>query len=101
MQNEEVMATGGYGPNYEHLMPKYRIIDALRTGHDSFETQCDTYAAFRLVKYLTRFTGEAQDGDWAEALFYNAVSATISMTDDGKVIYYSAYLMCGARKRIR
>ena len=101
MQKEEVMATGGYGPNYEHLMPKYRIIDALRTGHDSFETQCDTYAAFRLIKYLTRFTEEAQYGNWAESLFYNAVSATIPMTDDGKVIYYSDYNMYGARKRNR
>ena len=98
MQTEEVMATGGYGPNYEHLMPKYRIIDALRTGHDSFETQCDTYAAFRLVKYLIRFTEEAGYGNWAESLFYNAAAATIPMTEDGKVIYYSDYNMYGGRK---
>jgi hypothetical protein len=98
MQSEEVMATGGYGPNYEHLMPKYRIIDALRTGHDSFETQCDTYAAYRLIKYLTRFTKEAAYGNWAESLLYNATAATIPMTEDGKVIYYSDYNMYGARK---
>lgn len=98
MQSEEVMATGGYGPNYEHLMPKYRIIDALRTGHDSFETQCDSYAAYRLSKYLTCFTGEACYGNWAESLLYNATAATIPMTEDGKVIYYSDYNMYGARK---
>ncbi|MDO4284553.1 MAG: glycoside hydrolase family 127 protein [Eubacteriales bacterium] len=98
MQREEVMATGGYGPNYEHLMPKYRIIDALRTGHDSFETQCDSYAAYRLSKYLTCFTGEAQFGHWTESLLYNATAATIPMTEDGKVIYYSDYNMYGARK---
>lgn len=98
MQAEEVMATGGYGPNYEHLMPKYRIIDALRTGHDSFETQCDSYAAYRLIKYLTTFTGEAFYGNWAESLLYNATAATIPMTADGKVIYYSDYNMYGAKK---
>lgn len=98
MQKEEVMCTGGYGPNFEHLMPKYRIIDALRTGHDSFETQCDTYAVYRLIEYLTRFTGEAKYGNWAESLLYNATLATIPMTEDGKVIYYSDYNMYGARK---
>lgn len=98
MQKEEVMATGGYGPNYEHLMPKYRIIDALRTGHDSFETQCDSYAAYRLIKYMTLFTGEAQYGNWAESLLYNATASTIPMTEDGKVIYYSDYNMYGAQK---
>lgn len=98
MQKEEVMATGGYGPNFEHLMPKYRIIDALRTGHDSFETQCDSYAAYRLIKYMTLFTGEAQYGNWAESLLYNATAATIPMTEDGKVIYYSDYNMYGAKK---
>ncbi len=98
MQKEEVMATGGYGPNYEHLMHKHRIIDALRTGHDSFETQCDTYAAFRIINYLTSFTGEPQYGNWAEALIFNAAVATIPMTEDGKVIYYSDYNMYGASK---
>jgi len=98
MQEEEVMATGGYGPNFEHLMPKYRIIDALRTGHDSFETQCDSYAAYRLIKYMTLFTGEAQYGNWAESLLYNATASTIPMTQDGKVIYYSDYNMYGAKK---
>ncbi len=98
MQKEEVMATGGYGPNFEHIMPKYRIIDALRTGHDSFETQCDTYAAFRISDYLTRFTGEPQYGNWVESLIFNAAAATIPMTEDGRVIYYSDYNMYGAAK---
>lgn len=98
MQKEEVMATGGYGPNFEHIMPKYRIIDALRTGHDSFETQCDTYAAFRISDYLTRFTGEPQYGNWVESLIFNAAAATIPMTEDGQVIYYSDYNMYGAAK---
>ena len=98
MQKEEVMATGGYGPNFEHIMPKYRIIDALRTGHDSFETQCDTYAAFRISDYLTRFTGEPQYGNWVESLIFNAAAATSPMTEDGRVIYYSDYNMYGAAK---
>lgn len=98
MQEEEVMATGGFGSNFEHIMPKYRIIDALRTGHDSFETQCNSYAAFRLSKYLTRLTGEPQYGNWVESLIFNAAVATIPMTEDGKVIYYSDYNMYGAAK---
>ena len=98
MKETELMATGGFGPNFEHLMPKYRIIDALRCGHDSFETQCGSYAAFRVAKYLTRFTGEAQYSGWIESLIYNAVIATIPMTPEGKVIYYSDYNMYGAQK---
>ncbi len=101
MQAEEVMATGGYGANYEHLMPKYRMIDALRTGHDSFETQCDSYAAYRLSNYLTCFTKEPDYGNWVEALLFNATAATIPMTEDGKVIYYSDYNMYGAKKMNR
>lgn len=101
MQKEEVFATGGYGSNYEHLMPKYRIIDALRTGHDSFETQCDSYAAYRLCKYLTCFTSEPAYGNWVESLIYNATLSTIPMTEDGKVIYYSDYNMYGATKKNR
>lgn len=98
MMETEVMATGGFGPNFEHLMPKNRIIDALRTGHDSFETQCGSYAAYRLIKYLTRFTGEPQFGNWGERLLWNATLSTIPMTEDGKVIYYSDYNMYGASK---
>ena len=101
MQSEEVMATGGYGPDFEHIMPKYRIVDALRAGHDSFETQCDTYAAFRLSKNLTVFTGEAQYGNWPELLIWNAALSTIPMTEEGNVIYYSDYNMYGATKENR
>ena len=98
MQTEEVFATGGYGSNFEHLMPKYRIIDALRTGHDSFETQCDSYAAYRLCKYLTCFTAEPQYGNWVESLIYNATLSTIPMTEEGNIIYYSDYNMYGGTK---
>jgi len=98
MKNTEMMATGGFGPAFEHLMPKHRVVDALRCGHDSFETQCGSYAVFRFVRYLTRFTGEPQFSDWIESLIYNATVATIPMTEDGKVIYYSDYNMYGAQK---
>lgn len=101
MQAEEVMATGGYGANFEHLMPKTRLIDALRTGHDSFETQCDSYAAYRLVKYLTCLTDGAEFGNWAEALIYNATVATLPMTAAGNTLYYSDYNMYGGQKQNR
>ena len=98
MTDTQVMATGGYGPEFEHLMPRDRIVNALRTSHDSFETQCDSYAAFRLCRHLTEIDGEAEYGDWVESLIYNAVLATVPMTPEGKVIYYSDYNMYGASK---
>lgn len=98
MQEDQVMATGGFGPNFEHLMPKYRQIDALRTGHDSFETQCNTYAIYRLMKYMTLFTGKSLYGNWVESLIINATAATIPMAEDGRIMYYSDYNMYGAKK---
>lgn len=101
MQNEQVMCTGGYGAECEHLMPKDRIIQALRTGTDSFETQCDTYAAFRICGRLTEFQGNAKYSDWVERLIFNAALATIPMTPEGKVLYYSNYNMNDAYKKNR
>ena len=101
MQREQVMCTGGYGSQWEHLMPKDRIINALRTNHDSFETQCDTYAAYRISEKLTCLTGEARFSDWVEKLMYNATLASVPMTSDGKVIYYSDYNMFDAFKLLR
>ena len=94
----QIYCTGGYGSEYEHIMPRDRMINALKTGHDSFETQCCSYAVYRLEKYLMQFTGKAKYGDWTERLIYNATVATIPMTSDGKVIYYSDYNLYNAKK---
>ena len=98
MTRTQTYCTGGFGSEFEHIMPLDRMIHALKTGHDSFETQCCSYAVYRLEKYLMRFTGEAKYGDWTERLIYNATVATIPMTSDGKVIYYSDYNLYDAKK---
>lgn len=101
LRDEELMCTGGYGAEYEHLMPKDNIVRALRRGHDSFETQCNTYAAYRVVRQLSELTNAGEYSEWAERLIYNATVATIPMTKDGKVIYYSDYNMSDACKKNR
>lgn len=89
-QNEECYATGGYGPN-EKLLPKDELIDLLRVTHNSFETQCGSWAAFKLCKYLLLLTGDARYGDWIEQLVYNGAGADIPMSPNGNVLYYSDY----------
>lgn len=90
-QNEQCFATGGYGP-MESLMPKEGIIKRLMSNqHNTFETQCGSWAAFKFSKYLMMFTGDARYGDWIEKLIYNATGAGIPTTPDGKVFYYSDY----------
>ena len=102
LQANEVFATGGYGPWWEHLLPRDQFIASI-TGdrHDSFETQCGSWAAFKLSKYLISFTGEARYGDWIEALVYNGVGASIPMSPRGNVMYYSDYNVHGGMKRNR
>jgi hypothetical protein len=51
-----------------------------------------------MVKYLIRCTGDAQYGDWVEQLAINGIGATIPMTADGRVFYYSDYNPHGAHK---
>ena len=52
-----------------------------------------------MVKYLIRCTGDARYGDWAERLAINGIGATIPMTPDGHVFYYSDYNPRGGDKR--
>ena len=44
-----------------------------------------------MVKYLIRCTGDARYGDWVERLAINGIGASIPMTADGRVFYYSDY----------
>jgi DUF1680 family protein len=91
-------ATGGYGPN-EQFLPADRLLAALPETHNTFETQCGTWAAFKLCKYLMQFTGDARYGDWMERLALNGIGASIPMTGDGRVFYYSDYNPHGGEKR--
>ena len=97
LQANQVFATGGYGPN-EMLVPRDRLLTALAETTNTFETQCGTWAVFKMVKYLLRSTADARFGDWAERLAINGVGATIHMSADGQVMYYSNYNPSGANK---
>lgn len=89
-QTQQCFATGGYGPN-ERLLPKDKLIEALENTHNTFETQCGSWAIFKLSKYLLEMTGDAKYGDWMEKMTFNGIGANIPMSADGKVQYYSDY----------
>jgi hypothetical protein len=44
-------------------------------------------------------TGDARYGDWIERIAYNGIAATIPMSPDGLVLYYSDYNGLGGAKR--
>jgi DUF1680 family protein len=90
--------TGGFGPD-EQLLPRPEWIKKADYSHNSFETQCGCFAVFKLCKYLLTITGDARYGDWIERLAYNGIAATIPMSPDGRVFYYSDYNALGGTKR--
>ncbi len=94
----EFYSTGGYGPD-EQLLPRSAVAERLGTTTNTFETQCGTWAGFKMAKYLIRCTGDAKYGDWVERLALNAIGASIPMTSDGRVFYYSDYNTHGGEKR--
>lgn len=98
LQSEQCYATGGYGPD-EGIMPHDQLTERLQTTNNTFETQCGSWAAFKLCKQLISLTGQAKYGDWVERLLLNGLEATIPMTADGRVMYYSDYNLYGGQKR--
>lgn len=99
LQQNQIYATGGYGPD-ERLRTPSRLPDTLDTSVHHFETQCGSWAAFKLSKYLMTFTGDARYGDWIERLVINGIGATIPMSPDGRSFYYSGYNVSSASKRL-
>jgi uncharacterized protein len=89
--------TGGFGPD-EQLLPRGDWRRKTDYSHNSFETQCGTFAVFKLCKYLITITGHARYGDWVERLTYNAMAAAPPMSSDGLVFYYSDYSALGGAK---
>ncbi len=98
LQQNQCFATGGYGPN-ELLAPRDALVRMLGETHNSFETQCGSWAGFKVSKYLITCTGDARFGDWVERLILNGIGASISMTPDGRVFYYSDYNTSGGFKK--
>jgi len=97
LQTQEVFATGGYGPE-ERLLPHEQLIRAVSVWPNSCETQCSTWAGFKLSKYLLSFTGDAKYGDWTERLALNCIGATMPMSPDGRVLYHVSYNLYGYAK---
>lgn len=98
LQANECFATGGFGPD-ESLVAKGRLQQMLRNTDASFETQCGTWAVFKLCKNLISITGNARYGDWVEQVAYNGIATTPPMTAEGNVFYYSDYNPFGGVKR--
>lgn len=98
LQANQVWPTGGFGPN-ENLLTKDQLVETLKTSHSHFETQCGAWAGFKISKYLITATGDARYGDWIERLAINGIGASIPMTADGRVFYYSDYNLDGGSKR--
>ena len=98
LQNTQCFATGGYGP-VERIMPSNgNLGKSLELQMNTCETPCCSWAAFKLAKYLMRFTGEARYGDWIERLLYNGIGAVLPITGNGKHFYYSDYRVAGGVK---
>lgn len=97
-QDSQVYVTGGFGPN-ECLMPREKIAEMLLNTSNHFETQCGSWAIFKMCKYLIGFTGDARYGDWIEQMTMNGIGASIPMDPDGSVFYYSEYNLGGSAKK--
>jgi hypothetical protein len=93
----QTFATGGYGPD-ERLMPPAEIAPTLWRVKTHFETQCGSWAIFKLSKYLLRFTGDAKYGDWLERVLINGIGASIPMAANGAIFYNSDYSANGGKK---
>ncbi len=98
LQAHQCFASGGFGPD-EELVPQPKLLEKMAGTHNTFETQCGSWAVFKLTKYLMTFTGDAKYGDWIERLVWNGIGASIPMTADGHVFYYSDYCLDGGTKR--
>jgi hypothetical protein len=97
LQNTQTYATGGYGP-VERIMPPGSLGKALEYQPNTFEAPCGSWAGFKLSRYLTKFTGEAKYGDWAERLLYNGIGAALQINGPGRHFYYADYRVGGGVK---
>lgn len=93
----QCFATGGYGPR-ERFLPRDALAKSLSSTDFHFETQCGSWAVFKLCKCLLEFTGDARFGDWIELLVYNGIGASVALGPHGEVQYTSDYSVHGGQK---
>ena len=91
MQRRQTYASGGYGPDERFVFSDGALGDSLEVYSASFECPCDSWAAFKVSKYLMSYTGEARYGDWIERLLYNGIGAALRIKDRGTHMYYMDY----------
>ena len=101
LQNTQCYATGGFGPHERLMEPNGNLGRSVEFRFDSFETVCGSWAAFKMIRYLQQFTGEACYGDWVETVLYNGIGAALPLAPGGKNFYYSDYRMGGGMKVYR
>ncbi|MGA2327681.1 MAG: hypothetical protein ABSH05_15465 [Bryobacteraceae bacterium] len=53
---------------------------------------------FELGRYLVPFTGDAKYADWIERVLIDGIGASIPMSLDGSVFYFSDYSIDGVSK---
>ena len=99
-EQSQKFATGGYGVQYEWLLPRDEMVEYLRTSAASTETQCNAYAVVNLDNRLMAVTGNAAYGQWTEDAFYNMTIASLETTE-GCPHYYSDYSSDGGSKYLR
>jgi DUF1680 family protein len=89
---EQSFATGGWGPNETFVAPGSGTLGkSLDFTHASFETPCGSYGHAKIVRYLTRITGQSVWGDSLERVFYNTVMGAKPLEEGGFSFYYSDY----------
>ncbi len=88
--NQQAYITGGFGP-IEQLVSNDDKRIVTNFTQNTFETQCGSWAGFKLSKYLLEFTGNGKYGDWIEKLLINGIGASVPMLPSGEVMYYSDY----------
>ncbi|HBG25568.1 MAG: hypothetical protein A2Y10_05050 [Planctomycetes bacterium GWF2_41_51] len=95
----QCFATGGFGPRERFKRNRAELIGSLCLDEHHFETQCGSWAAFKMCKYLLTYTGDARFGDWIERLVFNGIGATLPADADGSIQYWSNYNVYGASKK--
>ena len=91
MYKEQAISTGAYGLLNGWAMPDTGKIHALYAYHDNFDTQCGSYAVYRLSNFLIAEKGDAKYADWTERLLYNATFASLPTDKFGHVFCHSDY----------